>query len=102
MIALLGLLAAAPAISQQKAKTKQKEEVVIKRKADKDEKTTIVIDGDRITVNGKAIAEYDGDDIIIRKTELNDMIEREMRDHQREMVYAQRDMKRAQEKCKAI
>jgi len=101
MIAMLSLLAAAPAMSQQKAKAKPKEEVVIKQKGANEEKTTIIIDGDRITVNGKPLAEYDGDDIVIRKRELNEMIEREMREHQKEMAYAQRDMQRDWQRAQA-
>jgi len=52
--------------AQQKQKTK-KPEKEISPKEGKKEKVTIIIDGDDITVNGKPVMEYDGDDIVIRK-----------------------------------
>ena len=48
-------------------KTETQEEIIIRKKGDKTEKTTIVIDGDKVTVNGKPLADYKGDDISIRK-----------------------------------
>ena len=63
MLACLGLLAfAAPVWAQQKGKEKPKEEVVIKKSGSANEKTVIVIEGDRVTVNGKPLAEYSGDE----------------------------------------
>lgn len=41
-------------------KTNQ-EQIIIKKKGDKKEKTTIVIDGDNVTINGKPASEYKGD-----------------------------------------
>lgn len=54
-------------IAQNKQVKKEKTEKTEKTKATSKEKTTIVIDGDEITVNGKPISEYDGDNIVIRK-----------------------------------
>lgn len=51
-------------IAQDKPAKKEKSEKV---KSDTKEKTTIIIDGDEITVNGKPISEYEGDNIVIRK-----------------------------------
>jgi Trypsin-like serine proteases, typically periplasmic, contain C-terminal PDZ domain len=63
-----------PVHAQEKEKEKDKqekktynEEIVIKRKTDKDEKVTIEIKGDEITVNGKPIEEFDDDNIVVRK-----------------------------------
>lgn len=50
-----------------KNKKQKQEEIIIKKKGDKDEKITIVVDGDKITVNGEPLAEFNDDDIIIRK-----------------------------------
>lgn len=49
-----------------KGKPQKQEEIIIKKKTDKDEKTTIVIDGDKVTVNGKPITELN-DDVVVRK-----------------------------------
>jgi serine protease Do len=45
----------------------EKKEIIIRQKEDGKEKMTIVVDGDQITVNGKPISQYKGDDIVIRK-----------------------------------
>lgn len=50
-----------------KNKKQKQEEIIIKKKGDKDEKITIVVEGDKITVNGEPLAEFNDDDIIIRK-----------------------------------
>jgi serine protease Do len=50
-----------------KMKISTNEEIVIKRKNDKDGKVTIEMKGDDIIVNGKPLEDYDDDDIIIRK-----------------------------------
>ncbi|HRN56324.1 MAG TPA: PDZ domain-containing protein [Agriterribacter sp.] len=50
-----------------KNKKEKQEEIIIKKKGDKDEKITIVVDGDKITVNGTPLAEFNDDDIIIHK-----------------------------------
>ena len=53
-----------------KNKKQKQEEIIIKKKGDKDEKMTIVIDGDKVTVNGEPLAEFKDDDIVIRKRNL--------------------------------
>ncbi|MFT3704251.1 MAG: PDZ domain-containing protein [Agriterribacter sp.] len=57
-----------------KRKTQKREEIIIKKKTDKDEKTTIVIDGDKVTVNGKPITDLNDKDVIVKKLnlEIND------------------------------
>lgn len=52
---------------EDKAKIATNEEIVIKRKTDKDGKVTIEIKGGEVTVNGKPIDEYEDDNIVIRK-----------------------------------
>ncbi len=44
-------------------KLKKEEEIIIRKKTDKDEKMTIVVDGDKVTVNGKDIADLKDDEI---------------------------------------
>lgn len=106
MIAALCMLMAGTAFAQQKGKVK--EEVIIKKTGDGQEKTTIVIDGDRITVNGKPLAEYNGNEIVIHKREIEglqremEMRQREMVEAQRDMVEAQREMQRAQKGYRSV
>jgi serine protease Do len=50
-----------------KSKVTRNEEIIIKRKGDKDTKITIEIKGDDITVNGKPLDEFNDDDIVVRK-----------------------------------
>jgi serine protease Do len=100
------MLMAGTAFAQQKGKVK--EEVIIKKTGDGQEKTTIVIDGDRITVNGKPLAEYNGNEIVIHKREIEglqremEMRQREMVEAQRDMVEAQREMQRAQKGYRSV
>src|SRR5574337_519304 len=52
----------------QSAKEKSETEVItITRKGDKNEKTTVEINGDNITVNGKPIEDFKNGDITIRR-----------------------------------
>lgn len=53
---------------KEKTKISDSEEIIIKRKGDKDSKITIEIKGDEITVNGKPLADFDDDNIVIRKS----------------------------------
>ncbi|MCY7420281.1 MAG: PDZ domain-containing protein [Chitinophagaceae bacterium] len=46
---------------------KEEQEIVIRKKGDKKEKTTIVIDGEKVTINGKPMEEYNDKDITIMK-----------------------------------
>lgn len=51
-----------------KMKIEKNEEIVIRKSGDKAGKTTIVIDGDKVTINGKPMDEFnDGDVRIIRR-----------------------------------
>lgn len=56
------------AFAQEKPVPKEKKEstdIVIHKKGDTKEKMTIVIDGDKVTVNGKPVEDYKGDDVDI-------------------------------------
>ena len=77
-MAALTLLLSQPLAAQDKEKDKDKEkdekgkitrneEIIIKRKGDKDTKITIEIKGDDIVVNGKPIDEFNDEDIVVRK-----------------------------------
>ena len=69
---LLALLITGIANGQQKEKSKSSQDVIIKKNGKSDEKMTIVIDGENITINGKPITEYHGDDIVIRQKALEE------------------------------
>ncbi|MEQ1796608.1 MAG: PDZ domain-containing protein [Lacibacter sp.] len=51
---------------KEKEKIEKKEQIIIRKKGDKTEKTTIVIEGDKVTVNGKPVTKGDKDIIIER------------------------------------
>jgi serine protease Do len=74
-MAAMALLLCQPLAAQDKEKDKDKEktkisdneEIIIKRKGDKDSKVTIEIKGDEVTVNGKPLAEFDDENIVVKK-----------------------------------
>jgi serine protease Do len=70
--ALLALFITGIANGQQKEKSRSSQDVIIKKDGKSDEKMTIVIDGENITINGKPITEYRGDDIVIRQKALEE------------------------------
>jgi len=59
--------------AQEKPEPKEKKEgndIIIHKKGDSKEKLTIVVDGDKVTVNGKAVDDYKSDDVdIIRRND---------------------------------
>lgn len=67
------VLATSGSQAQEPPRAQEKKEIIIREKGDQKEKMTIVIDGDRVTVNGKPLAEYDGENIIIRKRNMENM-----------------------------
>lgn len=72
----LGILLSMSMIStkaQEEPKVSERKEIIIREKAGKEEKMTIVVDGDKVTINGKPLAEYDGENIIIRKKNLESL-----------------------------
>ncbi|WP_205509476.1 PDZ domain-containing protein [Longitalea arenae] len=75
-MAILTLMLCQPLAAQDKEKDKEKDkttritdndEIIIKRKGDKDAKVTIEMKGDEVIVNGKPLDEFDDDDIVIKK-----------------------------------
>ena len=48
-------------------KEKKSEEIIIRRNGDKDNKMTIQVDGDSITVNGKPLSEFHDGDVTVMK-----------------------------------
>lgn len=58
-----------PAVFAQDKKNKieKEEEIVVKKKGDKDVKMTIEINGDDVKINGKPMSEFDDDDIKVDK-----------------------------------
>jgi serine protease Do len=54
-----------------KSKMSDNEEIIIKRKGDKDAKVTIEIKGDEVTVNGKPLEDFEDDDIVVKKGRTN-------------------------------
>ena len=51
---------------EKRIKEEKKEQIIIRKKGDKTEKTTIVIEGDKVTVNGKPVEKGDKDVVIER------------------------------------
>ncbi|HEY5408321.1 MAG TPA: PDZ domain-containing protein [Ginsengibacter sp.] len=51
---------------------KKSEEIIIRQNGDKENKMTIQVDGDSITVNGKPLSEYHDGDVTIMKRDLRD------------------------------
>ncbi len=57
-----------------KEKQEKEESITIRKKSDKDEKMTIIVDGDKVTINGKAIEDMkDGDIEILRNKGMNSL-----------------------------
>lgn len=52
---------------------KETEQIIITRKADKDGKIVVEVNGDKVTVNGKPIDELKGEEITVRRTKIKDM-----------------------------
>lgn len=69
---MLGLLTGNSSFSQdkkekEKEKMDEQDEIIIKRKGDKDSKVTIEINNGEVKVNGKSIDEYDDENISVRR-----------------------------------
>jgi serine protease Do len=59
--------------AKEKTEKKEAEQIIITRKGDKNEKVTVEINGDKITVNGKPLDEYKDDDVSVRLRKYKDM-----------------------------
>lgn len=66
---ILCMLFTAVSFAQEK---KEKEEIIIRKKGNKKEKTVIVIEGDKVTINGKPVEKTEKDVIIQRFNDEND------------------------------
>ena len=71
---LFAVLASSQLTAQEKNETKERKEkkqenIIIKKKGDKNEKVTVVVDGETITVNGMPIEDFNDEnlEIITRK-----------------------------------
>jgi serine protease Do len=49
------------------------EEIIIRKKGDKADKTTIVVDGDRVTINGKPVDEFRNDNLTVLRRKGSDV-----------------------------
>ncbi len=69
--ALSGMVIAISAVAQdqkekpEKDKEEKTQEIVIRKKAGKTDKMTIVVDGDNVTINGKPVDEFKNEDVTI-------------------------------------
>lgn len=64
------LLGSASAIAQEKTASEKKktdEEIIIRKKGDTKQKMTIVIEGDSVTINGKPVDDFKGENIMVLK-----------------------------------
>ena len=53
-------------------KEKKTEEIIIRKNGDNDNKMTIQVDGDSITVNGKPLSEFHDGEVSVMKRDLRD------------------------------
>ncbi len=72
--AIIGLAAMTTTVLSQDTKgdkgdkgSKESQEIIIRKKGDKDTKVTVEIKGDKVTVNGKPLSEFKDDEITINK-----------------------------------
>lgn len=57
----------------EKAEKKEAEQIIITKKGDINDKYTIVVDGDKITVNGKPVEDLKKEGITVRRSKIRDM-----------------------------
>jgi serine protease Do len=55
---------------KEKKEKKESQEIIIRKKGDKDTKITVEIKGDKVTINGKPISEFKDGDITINKRDI--------------------------------
>ena len=83
LLLILGAALIAPAtmMAQQGEKEKNKEktdkkdseQIIITRSGDNTEKVVIEVNGDKVTVNGKPIEDYKGDDVRVHRSKIKDV-----------------------------
>jgi serine protease Do len=79
LVLVAGLVMPGALLAQQEGKGKEKDkvkqagdEVIVIRKGDKAEKVIVEVNGDNVTVNGKPLDEYKGDDVVVRRSRIKD------------------------------
>lgn len=70
--ALTGVTSFAQDAKDKSGKSGDDQEIIIRKKEGKAGKTTIVIDGDKITINGKPIDEYKNENLTILRRDIRD------------------------------
>jgi serine protease Do len=63
--AVIGISASAQTSNSTKKSDDKNEEIIIRKKGDKGEKMTIVVDGDKVTINGKSLDEFKNEDVTV-------------------------------------
>lgn len=65
--AVIGISASAQSTNDKTSKNNsdKTEEIIIRKKGDKADKMTIVVDGDRVTINGKPVDEFRNDNVTV-------------------------------------
>ena len=73
MLAPMALLAQPGEKEKSKEKEKKEvEQIIITRKGGENEKVIVEVNGDKVTVNGKPIEEYKGENVMVRRNKLRD------------------------------
>jgi serine protease Do len=70
IFSIFGMIGYAKTFSQEIRDAKESQEIIIKKKGDKDAKITVEITGNSIMVNGKPLAEFKEDGIIINNRKM--------------------------------
>lgn len=65
--ACCGLFSSNGFAQNEQPQTKKNEEIIIRKNSDAPSKTTIVIDSNNITINGKPLADYNGDVTVLKR-----------------------------------
>ena len=76
LLAPVSLLAQKEEKDKENKESKEKkdiEQIIITRKGDKNEKVTVEINGDKITVNGKPLEDYKDGDLTVHRSKIRDI-----------------------------
>lgn len=69
--ACFGLFATNGFAQKEQSQLKKNEEIIIRKNNDAPSKTTIIIDSNNITINGKPLADYNGDVTVLKRSFMN-------------------------------
>src|SRR5689334_11669169 len=72
LMAPMALLAQPGDKDKEKKEKKDGEVITITRKGESNEKVVVEINGDKVTVNGKPVEDYDGDNITVKRGKLRE------------------------------